>query len=331
NNEEEVLHIAKKLDKMVAKKSADHALDVLKALKKLPISLDTLQKTRIGMSVNNIRKQTTDGEVAIAAKQLIKGWKKLVSEPNSTPKKSEEKQEKQDPGNKVSTNISKSNSTKSSFKHYFDLSFYSQLALCVLSLPLALCSKPVTPLTYYSPQFPQTPRTRLRLRPTGVPVRDKCREMLVRGLQTDNTSGHSDQHCAFLAAAVEDAIYAEFKDTGVKYKNRIRSRFSNLKDTRNSLLRQNVLNGILKPEQIAKMTAEEMASDEMKKRREEYEEQNIKDHQMSVNEGTKTDMFVCGRCKGRACTYNQLQTRSADEPMTTFVFCTECGNRWKFC
>uniref|UniRef100_H2ZJF9 Transcription elongation factor n=1 Tax=Ciona savignyi TaxID=51511 RepID=H2ZJF9_CIOSA len=308
-NEEEVLHIAKKLDKMVAKKSADHALDVLKALKKLPISLDTLQKTRIGMSVNNIRKQTTDGEVAIAAKQLIKGWKKLVSgkfvflmlstslifflisEPNSTPKKSEEKQEKQDPGNKVSTNISKSNSTK----------------------------------------FPQTPRTRLRLRPTGVPVRDKCREMLVRGLQTDNTSGHSDQHCAFLAAAVEDAIYAEFKDTGVKYKNRIRSRFSNLKDTRNSLLRQNVLNGILKPEQIAKMTAEEMASDEMKKRREEYEEQNIKDHQMSVNEGTKTDMFVCGRCKGRACTYNQLQTRSADEPMTTFVFCTECGNRWKFC
>uniref|UniRef100_H2ZJG1 Transcription elongation factor n=1 Tax=Ciona savignyi TaxID=51511 RepID=H2ZJG1_CIOSA len=293
NNEEEVLHIAKKLDKMVAKKSADHALDVLKALKKLPISLDTLQKTRIGMSVNNIRKQTTDGEVAIAAKQLIKGWKKLVSEPNSTPKKSEEKQEKQDPGNKVSTNISKSNSTK--------------------------C------------QFPQTPRTRLRLRPTGVPVRDKCREMLVRGLQTDSDLTLIGAHCAFLAAAVEDAIYAEFKDTGVKYKNRIRSRFSNLKDTRNSLLRQNVLNGILKPEQIAKMTAEEMASDEMKKRREEYEEQNIKDHQMSVNEGTKTDMFVCGRCKGRACTYNQLQTRSADEPMTTFVFCTECGNRWKFC
>uniref|UniRef100_H2ZJG0 Transcription elongation factor n=1 Tax=Ciona savignyi TaxID=51511 RepID=H2ZJG0_CIOSA len=306
NNEEEVLHIAKKLDKMVAKKSADHALDVLKALKKLPISLDTLQKTRIGMSVNNIRKQTTDGEVAIAAKQLIKGWKKLVSEPNSTPKKSEEKQEKQDPGNKVSTNISKSNSTKLRNKHQY------------LNLPSSWC------VCYF---FPQTPRTRLRLRPTGVPVRDKCREMLVRGLQTDS----DDQHCAFLAAAVEDAIYAEFKDTGVKYKNRIRSRFSNLKDTRNSLLRQNVLNGILKPEQIAKMTAEEMASDEMKKRREEYEEQNIKDHQMSVNEGTKTDMFVCGRCKGRACTYNQLQTRSADEPMTTFVFCTECGNRWKFC
>ena len=25
----------------------------------------------------------------------------------------------------------------------------------------------------------------------------------------------------------------------------------------------------------------------------------------------------------------QLQTRSADEPMTTFVYCNECGHRWK--
>ena len=28
------------------------------------------------------------------------------------------------------------------------------------------------------------------------------------------------------------------------------------------------------------------------------------------------------------CTYNQIQTRSADEPMTTFVLCNECGNRY---
>lgn len=26
-----------------------------------------------------------------------------------------------------------------------------------------------------------------------------------------------------------------------------------------------------------------------------------------------------------------MQTRSADEPMTTFVLCNECGNRWKVC
>ena len=43
-----------------------------------------------------------------------------------------------------------------------------------------------------------------------------------------------------------------------------------------------------------------------------------------------TDMFTCGKCKKNKCSYFELQTRSADEPMTTFVTCLECGNKWKF-
>ncbi len=42
-----------------------------------------------------------------------------------------------------------------------------------------------------------------------------------------------------------------------------------------------------------------------------------------------TDIYKCGKCQKRICTYFQLQTRSADEPMTTFVTCINCGNRWK--
>lgn len=41
-------------------------------------------------------------------------------------------------------------------------------------------------------------------------------------------------------------------------------------------------------------------------------------------------MFKCGRCKTYKTSYYQLQTRSADEPMTTFVTCHNCNNRWKF-
>ena len=41
-------------------------------------------------------------------------------------------------------------------------------------------------------------------------------------------------------------------------------------------------------------------------------------------------IFKCMRCKGNKTTYYQLQTRSADEPMTTYVTCTSCDNRWKF-
>jgi len=43
-----------------------------------------------------------------------------------------------------------------------------------------------------------------------------------------------------------------------------------------------------------------------------------------------TDTIKCFKCKKRKCTYYQQQTRSADEPMTTFVNCLNCGNRWRF-
>jgi transcription elongation factor S-II len=42
-----------------------------------------------------------------------------------------------------------------------------------------------------------------------------------------------------------------------------------------------------------------------------------------------TDTFTCRKCKSKECTYYQMQTRSADEPMTTFVTCINCNNRWK--
>ena len=42
-----------------------------------------------------------------------------------------------------------------------------------------------------------------------------------------------------------------------------------------------------------------------------------------------TDTFTCRKCKSKKCTYYQMQTRSADEPMTTFVSCIDCGSRWK--
>jgi len=42
-----------------------------------------------------------------------------------------------------------------------------------------------------------------------------------------------------------------------------------------------------------------------------------------------TDQFKCGRCKKRKCSYFELQTRSADEPMTIFITCINCGKRWK--
>jgi DNA-directed RNA polymerase subunit M/transcription elongation factor TFIIS len=46
---------------------------------------------------------------------------------------------------------------------------------------------------------------------------------------------------------------------------------------------------------------------------------------------TASIFMYCSSCKRKSqCDYYQLQTRSADEPMTTFVTCLECDKRWKF-
>ncbi|XP_056094899.1 transcription elongation factor A protein 3 isoform X4 [Rhinichthys klamathensis goyatoka] len=78
SREEDLLRIAKKLDKMVSRNNMDGALDLLRELKNFNMTLKLLQDTRIGMSVNGIRKHCTDEDVVNLAKILIKNWKKLL-------------------------------------------------------------------------------------------------------------------------------------------------------------------------------------------------------------------------------------------------------------
>jgi len=47
------------------------------------------------------------------------------------------------------------------------------------------------------------------------------------------------------------------------------------------------------------------------------------------NKSMATDQFKCRRCQKRECTYYELQTRSADEPMTIFITCLNCGKEWR--
>ena len=49
-----------------------------------------------------------------------------------------------------------------------------------------------------------------------------------------------------------------------------------------------------------------MASEEMKKLRQQFTKEAINDHQMAMTSGTKTDLLKCGKCKKNNCTYNQV-------------------------
>lgn len=51
--------------------------------------------------------------------------------------------------------------------------------------------------------------------------------------------------------------------------------------------------------------------------------------QLEGDKSMATDRFLCMKCHKRECTYYELQTRSADEPMTIFITCLNCGKHWR--
>ena len=83
----------------------------------------------------------------------------------------------------------------------------------------------------------------------------------------------------------------------------------------------------IKAHELAFMTHQEMNEERWKAL---IEIQQIKEeNKYAPKIEASTDDFTCFKCKSKECTHYQLQTRSADEPMTTFVTCIRCSNRWK--
>lgn len=283
--EEEVKGIGKKLEKLVADGEAeqgDLAEDMLKRLKEMPITLEILQKTRIGMSVNAVRKATSKDDVQAIARGLIKSWKKLLDGQGADKQKKSEKPKEE--------------------KH---------------------------PEKSKSPPLPQISRNVAPPLKGDVEVREKCRQMIKNSLKCEARPEFGDSEV--LAAQLENAIFEAFGNTDMKYKNRIKSRVMNLRDKKNPDLLIDFIDGNIRPAAFAVMTSEEMASEELKLKRRDIHKAMVKEHQLGTRgEGTRTTQIRCGKCGKFDCSYSQQQTRSADEPMTTFVLCNICGHRWKF-
>uniref|UniRef100_A0A4W5NSC6 Transcription elongation factor n=1 Tax=Hucho hucho TaxID=62062 RepID=A0A4W5NSC6_9TELE len=387
--EEELIRIAKKLDKMVSRNNTEGALDLLNELKSFNMTLKLLQETRIGMSVNGIRKHCTDDMVVSLAKILIKDWKRLLdaartqsterpnemkngvdsnkstgspvrsplekytrrdssdtlspsrprpTPPSRCPSVKVKKERKDSTDSKPSHSVKRHSTDSKSDRKESHGSKSSHPGLLQRKSSTDSIERrgkpemPKIPTTPTSPMSPSFSSAGVPLSPclaTGETIRDKCIEMLAAALRTDDNFKEFGTNCDSMAAEIEDHIYKEMGVTDMKYKNRVRSRISNLKDPKNPGLRRNVLAGGIELRRFAIMSAEEMASDELKQLRNNLTKEAIREHQLSKTSGTISDLFQCSKCNKKNCTYNQMQTRSADEPMTTFVLCNECGNRWK--
>ena len=48
-----------------------------------------------------------------------------------------------------------------------------------------------------------------------------------------------------------------------------------------------------------------------------------------IKQTVYSDTYQCPKCGQRKTTYTQVQTRSADEGMTSFITCAACKHRWR--
>lgn len=108
------------------------------------------------------------------------------------------------------------------------------------------------------------------------------------------------------------------------YVDRMRTIYSNLK---NPKIIEQLKDRTMEAQTLASMTHYEMCPDKWDSHIKKKMERDK--HKYDTQIEAATDTFTCRKCKSNKCTYYQMQTRSADEPMTTFVSCIECGARWK--
>jgi transcription elongation factor S-II len=181
---------------------------------------------------------------------------------------------------------------------------------------------------------------------TGEEARDNCVRLMYDGLalMTDERKYTSQrparpilnrvlvpEDILAVAKSVESAAWANAASKNNEaYRAKIRSLFQNLKNKSNPGLRKLVLSGEIEPSRFVTMTHDELKSDERKRKDTLLAKANMNDAMVAEIERAISKEFQCSKCKKKMVSYSQAQTRSADEPMTTFCECMNCGNRWKF-
>ncbi|OEU14591.1 transcription elongation factor [Fragilariopsis cylindrus CCMP1102] len=290
--------------------------DMLQQLESFDVNLEILTKTLIGTIVSKFKKHEIIGPTA---KALVKKWKSIakgeVTNNNSNNKGEEEEQKPAASAAKTAVAVAaavkpkRRNSTNAATAEMREQWFSLQ-------------------------PYRQTTCQKLH----DILINTKT-SLIKQGINPDAI----DHLVVERATDVEQSIQAKFLSNKTEYLSKARSLCFNIK--KNSSLACQIILGQIPSKKLVDLSSEELVNDKKRKEIEERKKQvmdsNLLDwdtqNEDKINEmcGITGDLlnaslFTCGRCKSTKTTSTQKQTRSADEPMTVFVLCLACNNRWKF-
>jgi len=209
----------------------DSLMKHLEDLDSMTVTFDQLQNTKIGVSLNYLRKETVDSKILALSKKILRRWKKVI------PKVPEK--------------------------------------------------EPIMAVTENSQ------KKELNAEKAEDEIRMHFKKMLLAALKENKSlPERSWVSTDELAEAIEKAVFAMFMETSSKYRNQINSRVYNIK--KNLTLQENLLIGNITPEEVAVMSHEEMASENLKKMRAELVKKGF---EAVVTSHNPDDMF----CTCRIC------------------------------
>jgi DNA-directed RNA polymerase subunit M/transcription elongation factor TFIIS len=128
------------------------------------------------------------------------------------------------------------------------------------------------------------------------------------------------------------STYGDFNDIRFRvfYKNTYNSVYLNMDKTtyiKNETFYDRIVSGEIDPKIVALIKPHDV----FPIRWSECIETNKKKDEIKYSRRKEqfTDIYHCGRCHKNECSYFEMQVRSIDEPMTTFIRCENCGHRWR--
>ncbi|KAJ9125405.1 hypothetical protein QFC22_000365 [Naganishia vaughanmartiniae] len=301
------------------------ALELLNKLEQLdPPSEADLRTSKAGATINKLQKNPSTA-IASLAKQIVAKWKQAVdaqkkrkrdANGDGTGEGSSEKKAKGESGVKVKseTAVSSGSSVKDS---------PAPTSVKSENRPMKKERKLSTITTEKRPERSAKTDNPAGLEPDYRPgssekddlVRKKGATMSYDALSFDSVAENAI--LVERSLALEQAVYDKMKqEVTDEYRSRIRELFLNLREPTNAALRDSIVTGAISCKDVVNFTQEELASEAIKAEQAAIDKQNLFAAQGAGATEAETDAFKCGKCGQSKTRYYQMQTRSADEPMT---------------
>ena len=283
----EVMEKSKDLGKATAANaSSEHIIKILTDLKTgVKASEDLLRSTKIGVVVNRA-KSHKDPKVQRLAAEIVKKWRDDIEKQKGRGSPAQDKKAA------ASGNASpqSTNGTNNKVDGPLDQRDYK--------------------------------KDKVNINKTNQATRDNCIGLLYNGLCY--MSPNPPNEILAIAVKIEAAgMEVVGPESNAGYTTKMRSLYMNLKNKSNSKLRKEVLDGDIAPDRLVKMSSDELKSDERRIADNALIKENLKESLMPQAEKSISTAIQCSapKCPKNTVAYTQAQTRSADEPMTTFCEC----------